>query len=72
VIDGDAGLIADLAAGLDGDVRVDLDHRFADLIAFARGAGLAPGDSVTLMVRGARELPGDRARVTLPMMMAVG
>ena len=72
VIGGDAGLLADLAAGLDGDVRLDLDHRLGDLVAFARGAGLAPADSVTLMVRGDRELPGDRARVTAPMMMAVG
>ena len=53
VIGGDAGLLADLAAGHDRDVRLDLDHRFGDLIAFARGAGLQPRDSVTLMVRGA-------------------
>ena len=72
VIGGDAGLLADLAAGHDRVVRVDLDHRFGDLIAFARGAGLEPGNSVTLMVRGAPALPGDRARVTAPMMMAVG
>ena len=72
VIGGDEGLIADLAAGVDGDIRLDLDHRFEGLRAFAARHGLTPGDSVTLMVRGAHGLPGDRARVTAPMMMAVG
>ena len=72
MIGGDEGLIADLAAGVDGDIRLDLDHRFEGLRAFAARHGLTPGDSVTLMVRGAHGLPGDRARVTAPMMMAVG
>ena len=72
VIGGGAALIADLAARAEGHVRLDLDHRFGDLRAFAAAQGLAAGDSVTLMVHGERELPGDRARVTTPMMMAVG
>ena len=72
VIGGDEGLLADVAAGIAGPVRLDLDHGHADLIAWAGRHGLAAGDSVTLMVHGDRALPGDRTRVIAPVMMAVG
>jgi GNAT superfamily N-acetyltransferase len=65
-------LIADLAAEVDGLARLDLDHRDDGLMAWAAERGVAPGDEVTLMVLGDRDLPGDRARLFLPLMLAVG
>jgi hypothetical protein len=72
--DADAGraLVADLAAGVDGPVRLDVDHRHAGLLAWAAEHGVAPGDTVTFMVRGADALPGERRRLILPAMLAVG
>lgn len=65
-------LIADLAAGVDGLARLDVDHRHDGLMAWAAERGVVPGDDVTLMVQGERDLPGDRARMFLPVMLAVG
>jgi predicted N-acetyltransferase YhbS len=76
VVAPDAGaaraLIADLAAGFDGTVRLDVDQRDGELIAWAAAHGVAPGDEVTFMVRGGRALPGERDRLILPVMLAVG
>jgi predicted N-acetyltransferase YhbS len=66
-------LISDLAAGADGrSVRVDVDHRHERLLAWAQAHGLAPADRTWLMVHGDRELPGDRDRLGLPAMLALG
>jgi GNAT superfamily N-acetyltransferase len=65
-------LIADLAGEVDGPTRLDVDHRHGELMAWAAAQGVAPGDVTTLMVHGDRALPGDRARVFLPVMLAVG
>jgi GNAT superfamily N-acetyltransferase len=65
-------LIADVAARVDGPVRLDLDDRHDGLREWAADHGVEPRDGVWLMVRGERELPGDRARLVLPMMLAAG
>jgi Acetyltransferase (GNAT) domain len=65
-------LIADVAARAEGPVRLDIDHRHADLLAWAAERGVAAGEEVALMVRGDAVLPGDRARLMLPMTLAVG
>ena len=65
-------LIADLAARVDGHVRLDIDDRHDGLLAWAAEHGAAPGDVTAVMVHGDRELPGDRARLILPMMLALG
>ena len=65
-------LIADLAAPAEGPVRVDVDHRHDGLLAWAQARGLAAGDQTWLMVHGDRELPGDRGRLGVPAMLAVG
>jgi hypothetical protein len=65
-------LIADLAGNVDGQVRLDVDHRHDALMAWAAEHGVAPGDGVTLMVQGDRDLPGHRGRLFLPVMLALG
>jgi GNAT superfamily N-acetyltransferase len=71
-LDAGRALIADLAAPVDGHVRLDIDNRDGGLLAWAAEHGVAPGDVVTLMVHGDRDLPGDRERLLLPLMLAVG
>ena len=41
-------------------------------MAWAGERGVAPGDETVLMVQGDRDLPGDRARLVLPVMLALG
>jgi hypothetical protein len=53
-------------------VRLDVDDRHDGLVEWAADHGVQPRDGVWLMVRGERELPGDRARLVLPMMLAAG
>ena len=65
-------LIADLAAHVDGPARLDIDQRHDALMAWAGERGMAPGDETVLMVQGDRDLPGDRARLVLPVMLALG
>jgi GNAT superfamily N-acetyltransferase len=65
-------LIADVAARIDGAIRLDLDHRHDGLLEWAAAHGVAPQDTTWLMVHGDRELPGDRARLILPVMLALG
>lgn len=71
-LDAARALIADLAAPAEGPVRVDIDERHGTLLAWAQSRGLAPADRTWLMVHGDRELPGDRARLVLPAMLALG
>jgi ribosomal protein S18 acetylase RimI-like enzyme len=61
-------LIGDLETPGDR-VRLDVDHRHADLHAWI---GVPRAFDTTLMVRGAKELPGDRRRLFLPVMQALG
>jgi GNAT superfamily N-acetyltransferase len=65
-------LVADLAAGRDGTVRIDVDARHAELRDWAAGHGIEPRETVWLMVHGDRALPGDRDRLVLPAMLATG
>lgn len=75
VADDDAtarALIADLAPTVDGPVRLDLDGRRTALSGWAAGHGVMPARTVTFMTRGPRPLPGDRDRLTVPFMQALG
>jgi GNAT superfamily N-acetyltransferase len=65
-------LIADLASGIDAPVRLDIEHRHDGLREWARERGVKPHDDAVLMVHGARELPGARRRLVLPMTLALG
>jgi GNAT superfamily N-acetyltransferase len=66
-------LIADAAAAAAaGPVRIDLDGRHPQVLAWAAAHGLAPGVSSAAMVLGGRALPGDRARCFAPLMRALG
>jgi len=69
---GARALIADLAAPVDVPVRLDLDHRHDGLLPWAVARGVTPGEETTLMVLGDRPMPGDRDRLILPLMLAVG
>ncbi|WP_246273514.1 GNAT family N-acetyltransferase [Phytohabitans houttuyneae] len=64
-------LIADVAAGVDGPVRLDLDGRHPELHAWAVKRGLELRTSTAVMARGG-PLPGDRGRWFVPMMQALG
>jgi GNAT superfamily N-acetyltransferase len=64
-------LISDLAASADGPLRLDVDHRRPELIAWAEANGLSRGFTTTIMVQGA-DLPGDRDRLFTPVMVALG
>jgi len=62
-----------LAAAAPGArLRLDVDHRHDQLRAWIAEHGVAPAFDTSLMVRGARELPGDRGRLFLPVMQALG
>jgi GNAT superfamily N-acetyltransferase len=63
-------LINDLAVGADTQIRVDAQD--AALGAWLNDRGVVPRSPVHLMVRGADNLPGDRARLYAPMMQALG
>jgi hypothetical protein len=64
-------LIADLAMGVEGPVRLDLDGRHPELRAWAVERGLElRTSSVVMALRG--PLPGDRSRWFVPMMQALG
>jgi GNAT superfamily N-acetyltransferase len=64
-------LIADLAAGVDGPVRLDLDDRYPELHGWAVERGVVPRTSSVVMVLGG-PLPGDRRRWFIPVMQALG
>lgn len=63
-------LVNDLAVGTDTRIRVDVQD--AELGAWLTERGVEPRFPVHLMVRGADNLPGDRARLFAPMMQALG
>jgi GNAT superfamily N-acetyltransferase len=63
-------LISDLAVGVDGDLRVDV--YYDELGAWLERQGLVERSSVDLMVRGATDVPGDRKRLHVPLMQALG
>ncbi|WP_345632979.1 GNAT family N-acetyltransferase [Rugosimonospora acidiphila] len=65
-------LIGDIAATIDGPVRLDLDGRHPELRRWAAGRGVPEWGSTTVMVYGAPELPGDRDRWFVPLMQALG
>jgi GNAT superfamily N-acetyltransferase len=65
------GLIAGLAEGWSGPVRIDVLGRHPDLAAWAQSSGLTAGEETALMVRGG-DLPGDRARLYCPVTVAIG
>ena len=74
VADDDAAaraLLADLAPTVDGPVRLDLDGRRTALSGWAASHGIRPTRTVTSMVRGPA-LPGDRDRLVIPFMQALG
>jgi GNAT superfamily N-acetyltransferase len=64
-------LIADLAAGVEGPVRLDLDDRYPELHGWAVERGLELRTSTAVMAHGG-PLPGDRRRWFVPMMQALG
>ncbi|MEV0974788.1 GNAT family N-acetyltransferase [Microtetraspora glauca] len=64
-------LLSDLASDVEGPVRVDIDTGRPELVAWAMEHGLTHGFSTTIMEYG-EELPGDRARLFTPVMVALG
>ncbi|KUL40505.1 GNAT family N-acetyltransferase [Actinoplanes awajinensis] len=65
-------LIGDLAGAVSGGVRLDLDDRHPSLLGWAADRGLGLRKSTVTMVRGGRELPGERGRWFAPVMQALG
>jgi ribosomal protein S18 acetylase RimI-like enzyme len=63
-------LIGDLAVGVDGDLRIDTYQD--ELGSWLERQGLVERSSVDLMVFGASDVPGDRARLHVPLMQALG
>jgi ribosomal protein S18 acetylase RimI-like enzyme len=63
-------LVSDLAVGEDGDLQVDVYHD--ELGSWLERQGLVERSAVDLMVRGATDVPGDRKRLHVPLMQALG
>jgi Acetyltransferase (GNAT) domain len=64
-------LIADVAAGVSGPDRLDLDELRPELGDWAAASGAEPAFETTIMVYGG-DLPGDSSRLFLPVMQALG
>ena len=64
-------LISDLAAGIRGQVRLDLDPDRPELPAWAVRHGLQPAGLNTVMAYGGRPPPGDPARLFTPISIAL-
>lgn len=64
-------LIADLAAGISGPVRLDLDPDRPELPDWAVSHGLQPVALTTVMVHGDPSLPGEPARLFTPISVAL-
>ncbi len=64
-------LIGDLAAGLRGQVRLDLDPDRPELPAWAVRHGLQPAGLNAVMAYGARPPPGDPGRLFTPISIAL-
>jgi hypothetical protein len=70
---GATALIGELAARSNGArIRLDVDHRNAELRTWATAHGIPPAFDTSLMVHDGRELPGQRRRLFLPVMQALG
>jgi hypothetical protein len=67
-----ATLIADIAAAVDGPVRIDLDGGHPRLSEWAARRGLAERAVEPVMVHGGTALPGDRSRWFASLMQATG
>ncbi|GIH20368.1 GNAT family N-acetyltransferase [Rugosimonospora africana] len=65
-------LMGDIAATVDGPVRLDLDGRHPGLREWAARRGVPESGSTTVMAYGAPALPGDRDRWFVPLMQALG
>ena len=65
-------LIAAVARGIDGPMRVDLDPDRRDIAAWAGAHGLAQTGETAFMVRGPWPPPGDRDRLYAPLTVALG
>jgi ribosomal protein S18 acetylase RimI-like enzyme len=63
-------LVTDVALGVEGDLRVDTYQD--ELGSWLERKGLVERGSVDLMVHGATDVPGDRARLHVPLMQALG
>ena len=66
-----AALIIGTSAG-HTHIRVELDESRTELTKWLRGCGPMPVGGNEFMIYGDRELPGDRARLFLPYMTALG
>jgi GNAT superfamily N-acetyltransferase len=64
-------LIAELAAGVDGPIRLDLDARHEPLSSWAVTRGVTPTTRVAAMAYGAPS-GGQRERLFIPVMQALG
>jgi GNAT superfamily N-acetyltransferase len=64
-------LIGDLAAGIHGQVRLDLDPDRPELPAWAVRHGLQPAGLNAVMAHGDRPPPGDPARLFTPISIAL-
>ena len=64
-------LIGDLAAGIRGQVRLDLDPDRPELPAWAVRHGLQPAGLNAVMAYGDRPPPGDPARLFTPISIAL-
>ncbi len=65
-------LIAAVARGIDGPVRVDLDPDRRDIAAWAGAHGLPQAAETAFMIRGPWPPPGDRDRLYAPITVALG
>ncbi|MGC9536999.1 GNAT family N-acetyltransferase [Streptomyces sp. UG1] len=65
-------LIASLAAHTDRPLRTDIDVRHEELLAWAKGHGLASVAFNSVMTYGIPELPGDWTRRFAPLTVAAG
>ncbi|MEV0648521.1 GNAT family N-acetyltransferase [Phytomonospora sp. NPDC050363] len=70
-LDTAGALIADLSAGAEAPVRVDVLHSRPALREWATANGIGPGFDGTFMVVGGAAVPGDPARVFAPVTQAV-
>lgn len=70
-VDTARALLADLAANVTGPIRLDLEHHRPEQIEWAVEHGLRSGPTTAVMIHGA-DLPGDRARLFNPLMVAMG
>jgi GNAT superfamily N-acetyltransferase len=65
-------LVTAVANGHGGPLRIDVPARQAEFIRTLRAEGFEHRDTHPLMLRGARELPGDRGRVFAVATLAFG